>query len=89
MDDLTGDLTTSEAAEILGITRHRVVALIRAKRLPARNVAAPEKPAFFLIAKRDLEAFKKIKRKRGNPNWIKGAVLKNGKPQKGRKKSRS
>ena len=52
-------LTTEQAGETLGVTRQRVLALIREGRLPARKVGRD-----WLIAPEDIEAFEK--RPQGN-----------------------
>lgn len=55
-------LTTQEAAEILGVTARRVVAMIQAKQLPAQLVGSN---ALYLIAREDLKLVKI--RKPGRP----------------------
>jgi excisionase family DNA binding protein len=52
-------LNTHQAGEILGVTSQRILALIRAGRLPARKIGRD-----WLIAKGDLDGFKK--RSQGN-----------------------
>jgi len=52
-------LTTEQASEVLGVTRQRVLALIRERRLPAKKIGRD-----WLIAPEDLEAFEK--RPQGN-----------------------
>lgn len=53
-------LSTSEVAAILGITRRRVLALIKAGRLPAQRIGDS-----WIIRRQDLELVKD--RKRGRP----------------------
>jgi excisionase family DNA binding protein len=65
-------LTTAEAGERLGVTRHRVIALINAGRLPAQRVGMQ-----FLIRPADLALVKD--RKPGRPP-------KAGKPVKAKRK---
>lgn len=55
-----GYLTTHEAARILGVTPERVIALIKAKRLPAEKVSG-----VWIIKESDLELVKD--RKPGRP----------------------
>jgi excisionase family DNA binding protein len=54
MEDL---VTTTEVAEVLGVSRRRVQALIKAGRLPARAYGTG-RTSMLLIARADLEAFK-------------------------------
>ncbi len=52
-------LTTRQASEVLGVTTQRILALIRAGRLPATKLGRD-----WLIARQDLEKFEK--RPQGN-----------------------
>jgi excisionase family DNA binding protein len=52
-------LNTHQAGEILGVTSQRILALIRAGRLPAKKVGRD-----WLVARSDLEGFEK--RPQGN-----------------------
>ena len=57
-------VTTTEAAQTLGVTRRRVVALIEAGRLAAEKIGRD-----WLIDVDVLDAFKKLPRRTG---WVKG-----------------
>lgn len=55
-------VTVAEAAEELDLTQHRVREFIRDGRLDSTRIG----PLYF-ISRKDLNAFKKIKRKAGRP----------------------
>jgi len=48
-------ITTQQAAEKLGVTRRRVLALIKSKQLPATNAAPDGERAYWQIQERDLK----------------------------------
>ena len=64
MSELDDYLTTSEVAELLGVTRRRVVAMITAGRLPAQIMGSGQRPV-YLVARADLKLVKN--RKPGRP----------------------
>jgi excisionase family DNA binding protein len=59
------DLTTTQAAEVLGIGRSRVLRLIREKRIPAKKVGMQ-----WMIKPSALEADGVKVRKAGRAGWL-------------------
>ena len=69
MSDVSDYLTTSQAAELLGVTRRRIVAMIASGRLPVERIGSGKQPV-YLIAKGALKLVKD--RKAGRPKGSKG-----------------
>lgn len=63
MNEPSEVLTTSEVADILGVTRRRIVALIASGRMPARAIGNGERPV-YVISRADVDAFEVLPRGR-------------------------